>query len=79
MLLVLMGVKNWQSRMWRLVMELSDFAKNVQDIGGAGYVSWPSGDPMGDQLRSNRQFMREYARVVDQVCFTVSVGYVICI
>ncbi|VDL94194.1 unnamed protein product, partial [Schistocephalus solidus] len=72
-LLVLMGVKHWQSRMWRLVMELSDFAKTAPGVGGGRSVSWPSADQTGDHLRRNRLFVREYARVVNQVCFNLSV------
>uniref|UniRef100_A0A0V0JBQ1 leucine--tRNA ligase n=1 Tax=Schistocephalus solidus TaxID=70667 RepID=A0A0V0JBQ1_SCHSO len=74
---ILMGVKHWQSRMWRLVMELSDFAKTAPGVGGGRSVSWPSADQTGDHLRRNRLFVREYARVVNQVIHHYSKSFVL--
>ncbi|KAM7540286.1 hypothetical protein Aperf_G00000037227 [Anoplocephala perfoliata] len=56
---ILVGVKNWQSRMWKLVGHLVEFANSPS-------TSWPSPD-RGDYLKENAKFMKTYATVVEQV------------
>ncbi|KAL7061996.1 hypothetical protein AAHC03_01765 [Spirometra sp. Aus1] len=73
---VLTGVKNWQSRMWRLVVELSDFAKNTPVLS-EGSASWPSAGQKEDHLRRNGKFVREYMRAVDQVNHHYSKSFVL--
>ncbi|BHF57984.1 Belongs to the class-I aminoacyl-tRNA synthetase [Sparganum proliferum] len=62
--------------MWRLVVELSDFAKNTPVLGD-GSASWPSAGQMEDRLRRNRKFVREYMRVVDRVNHHYSKSFVL--
>ncbi len=56
---VLKGVKNWQSRLWKLVHHLTDFANSET-------TQWPSPD-QPDHLANDVKFMREYKRVIEQV------------
>ncbi|KAM3180940.1 hypothetical protein ACTXT7_015321, partial [Hymenolepis weldensis] len=56
---VLIGVKNWQSRMWKLIRRLTEFANNPS-------TSWPSPD-RGDYLAANANFMNAHAKIIEQV------------
>ncbi|VDO12691.1 unnamed protein product [Rodentolepis nana] len=56
---ILIGVKHWQSRMWKLIRRLTEFANNPS-------TRWPSPD-RDDYLAANANFMKTHARIIEQV------------
>nr|CDS27600.2 leucyl tRNA synthetase [Hymenolepis microstoma] len=56
---ILIGVKNWQSRMWKLIGRLTQLANNPS-------TRWPSPD-RDDFFAANANFMKMHARIIEQV------------
>ncbi|KAL5111756.1 putative leucine--tRNA ligase mitochondrial [Taenia crassiceps] len=56
---ILRGVKNWQSRLWRLIGQLIEFSNNSS-------TAWPSADQV-DYLVADKDFLKIYAHIVEQV------------
>ncbi|VDM31156.1 unnamed protein product [Hydatigera taeniaeformis] len=56
---ILRGVKNWQSRIWRLIGQLIEFSNKSSTL-------WPSADQT-DYLATDGDFLQTYAHIIEQV------------
>ncbi|KAL5963817.1 putative leucine--tRNA ligase mitochondrial [Taenia solium] len=56
---ILRGVKNWQSRLWKLIGHLIEFSNNSSAL-------WPSAD-QADYLLADEDFLQTHAHIVEQV------------